>query len=300
MAGCFVKVGNAPEARFEELHFTEPVAIACPRCGSNDTYKYGTRGDSQVFLCVDCGRKFDLRDLAYGMRHTAEVIGGALSQYFKGMSLSDIAGELAQQGQKVNRTTVYRWVTHYSEEAIRLLGAFKAQTGSMWAVDETYLDVAGQQAYHWDLIDADTRYLLASYLAYERDTMAAVTLFRDAMEHTDIVPELILTDGLPSYTAAIPTVFSREDTAHIRTGPFTPDLNTNLIERWHGTLKERTKVLRGLKSIESARTLLKGFVVDYNFMRPHLSLNGRTPAQQAGYNGPVNSWRQFVEFVHSE
>ena len=118
------------------------------------------------------------------------------------------------------------------------------------------------------------------------------------MEHTDIVPELILTDGLSSYRAAIPTVFSREDTHHIRTGPFDPDINTNLIERWHGTLKERTKVLRGLKSLESGQLLLKGFVVDYNFFRPHTSLNGRTPAVTAGYKGPITSWRDLVRWVH--
>jgi transposase-like protein len=120
------------------------------------------------------------------------------------------------------------------------------------------------------------------------------------MEHTDRVPDLILTDGLPSYTAAIPMVFSREDTAHIQTGPFTIDINTNLIERWHSTLKERTKVLRGLKTLESGQLLLKGFVVDYNFMRPHTSLNGRTPAREAGYKGPVTSWAGLLQFVQPD
>jgi transposase-like protein len=43
----------------------------------------------------------------------------------------------------------------------------------------------------------------------------------------------------------------------------------NIVERLHGTLKDRTKPMRGLKSFESTKLLLEGYAVHYNCVRPH-------------------------------
>jgi len=55
--------------------------------------------------------------------------------------------------------------------------------------------------------------------------------------------------------------------------------SNQLIERRHGTLEARTSAMRGLKS--PASQISRGFAIDYNFLRPHLSRQGRTPAQTA-------------------
>jgi transposase InsO family protein len=52
------------------------------------------------------------------------------------------------------------------------------------------------------------------------------------------------------------------------------------MERYHSTLKERTKVMRALKN--SATAILDGQRIYYNHIRPHQGLNGKTPAQAAG------------------
>ncbi len=56
----------------------------------------------------------------------------------------------------------------------------------------------------------------------------------------------------------------------------------NIVERLHGTLKDRLKVMRGLKSEETAEIILSGWFVFYNFIRPHESLKGKTPAEAVG------------------
>jgi len=71
--------------------------------------------------------------------------------------------------------------------------------------------------------------------------------------------------------------------------------NTNLIERFHSTLKERTKVMRGLHTLKSARRFLDGWLVHYNFFRPHTSLQDRTPAQVAGIRFPFRNWKDVCE-----
>jgi hypothetical protein len=62
----------------------------------------------------------------------------------------------------------------------------------------------------------------------------------------------------------------------------------------HGTVKDRTRVMRGLKSFESTKSLLEGFTIHYNFCRPHQSLNGKTPAQAARTQAP-STWKGLIE-----
>lgn len=68
----------------------------------------------------------------------------------------------------------------------------------------------------------------------------------------------------------------------------------SIVERLHQTLKARTKVMRGLKSMPRTKAMLEGYVVHYNYVRPHMSLNGNTPAQVTGINEPSN-WKGLIE-----
>lgn len=74
-------------------------------------------------------------------------------------------------------------------------------------------------------------------------------------------------------------------------------MNTNLIERFHGSLKDRTKVMRGMRKIKTAQILLNGWLVHYNFFRPHESLGDRTPAEKAGIKFLYKNWMDVVRGV---
>jgi len=39
--------------------------------------------------------------------------------------------------------------------------------------------------------------------------------------------------------------------------------------------------MKGLKDEPTARTIIDGFRIYYNFIRPHMALNGKTPPQKA-------------------
>jgi hypothetical protein len=117
---------------------------------------------------------------------------------------------------------------------------------------------------------------------------------KQAYERTGKTPRVIYTDKLRAYLEGIEKVFGA-DTRHTQGGPFDVENNTNLIERFHGTLKERTKVMRGLHTIESARRFLDGWLVHYNFFRPHTSLRDMTPAQVAGIKFPFRNWKDVCE-----
>ncbi|WP_415282429.1 integrase core domain-containing protein [Candidatus Nitrososphaera sp. FF02] len=65
----------------------------------------------------------------------------------------------------------------------------------------------------------------------------------------------------------------------------------NRIERMNGTLRERVKVQRGWKTVKTP--LAEGNRIQYNFVKPHMGFDGKTPAQVAGLD--VKGWRELLE-----
>ena len=53
--------------------------------------------------------------------------------------------------------------------------------------------------------------------------------------------------------------------------------------------------MRGLHTPESARLFIDGWLVHYNYLRPHMSLNDRTPASVAGIKFPFRNWKDITE-----
>ncbi|HID16797.1 TPA: hypothetical protein EYP26_00730 [Candidatus Bathyarchaeota archaeon] len=72
-------------------------------------------------------------------------------------------------------------------------------------------------------------------------------------------------------------------------------MNNNLIERFQGTRRERNKVLRGMKV--DGTPIIEGFDIYYNFIRPHMSLNGETPAERTNINLNLdqNRWLSLLK-----
>jgi hypothetical protein len=65
-----------------------------------------------------------------------------------------------------------------------------------------------------------------------------------------------------------------------------------------GTIKSRTKVMRDLKSVDTANTILDGFIIHYNYFRPHETLstssNSVTPAEKADIKFPYADWEALI------
>jgi len=117
-----------------------------------------------------------------------------------------------------------------------------------------------------------------------------------ATKTADKSPKVVITDKLASYL----DVRYGKDTEHIQGRPFALEDNTQKIERFHGTLKQRTKVMRGLKNIESAIEFTKGWLVHYNFLRPHEALHDKTPAEVAGVDYPYKNWADITRHKPSK
>ena len=114
-----------------------------------------------------------------------------------------------------------------------------------------------------------------------------------ALDRADKTPRIVYTDKLAAYLDGIELTFG-SDTKHKQGSPFDIGNSNNLIERFHGTIKARTKVMRGMRNKETARLIMDGWLIYYNFFRPHEVLKNRTPAQVAKADFPYKSWRDVV------
>ena len=52
--------------------------------------------------------------------------------------------------------------------------------------------------------------------------------------------------------------------------------------------------MRGLKDMASARLITEGWLLHYNYLRPHEALKGKTPAEVAGVKYPYRNWQELV------
>ena len=66
------------------------------------------------------------------------------------------------------------------------------------------------------------------------------------------------------------------------------------MERLNGEVRDREKVMRGLKKVNTP--ILVGYQIYHNYMRPHEGLDGKTPAEVCGINiNGQNKWKTIIE-----
>ncbi len=68
--------------------------------------------------------------------------------------------------------------------------------------------------------------------------------------------------------------------------------NNNKLERYHGTFRQRDKVMKSFKTDTGTENFTKNFKTYYNFVKPHGAL-GTTPAKASGIHESGN-WRDLL------
>jgi putative transposase len=271
------------------------VDFCCKYCGSTNIVRYGQTGGVQYWWCKDCKRKFADNDALPEMKTPIMQIGATLSMYYRGMSIDEIRQHLDQQYNNCpSSSTVYNWITRFTDEAVAKVRACKPNVGYVWIADETIITIGGKKVWFWDIIDIKTRFLLASHMSFSRTVEHAKSLVEKAAYRAGKLPKVIITDKLYAYLDGIEMAFGA-DTQHVQSKGFSVQPNTNMIERFHGSIKSRTKVMRGLKTPDTALTILDGWLVFYNYFRPHESLGDKTPAEKAGIDFPLKNWLDVVK-----
>ena len=289
-------------AEHKEITTTERL-VTCRFCGSTNLSKYGTYKENQYYICNECGRKSAETDTYPRMKYPKDLIVSALTYYYNGMSCRNIADTFNDlRGLGLSQTTIWRWIIKYSELVNNYVMFFEPRLSDVWVADETVVDIWGRPYWFWDIIDTNTRFLIASHLSKTRRMDDAIELFSVAKVKSKIRPRVIITDRLNLYHGAFNKVFYtryKEDRVeHLTSHGFHSPVNTNLIERFHGTVKQRYKIMRDLKDEYSASVILDGFITHYNFFLEHSYLDYVTPAVVAGIGGGIQNWGNLIDLAY--
>ncbi|MGA3108622.1 MAG: DDE-type integrase/transposase/recombinase [Candidatus Bathyarchaeia archaeon] len=266
----------------------QPVEItACIYCHSDKELKrFGIRhnkyGDIQRFLCVDCKRTFSVNIGFERMKHSPQAITTSMQLYFSGESLRNTARSLQLLGVQVSYKTVFMWIKKYFALMEKYLDKITPNVSDTWRADEVFLKVKGNLKYLYALMDDQTRFWIAQEVADTKFTADLRPLFKLGKAIADKQPKTLITDGAPNFHEAYTKEFwtRGNGTEHIREIRMAGSVHNNKMERFNGEIRDRERVMRTLEIADTP--ILTGMRIYHNFIRPHMALKGKTPAEKAG------------------
>jgi transposase-like protein len=95
-------------------------------------------------------------------------------------------------------------------------------------------------------------------------------------------PKRLITDGAPNFHEAYTkeSYTRRNGAEHIQEIRMAGKVHNNKMERMNGEIRDRERVMRGIEKMDTP--ILKGIQLYHNYIKPHMALEGRTPAEMAG------------------
>ena len=228
--------------------------------------------------------------------HNSQNILGLILSFYVSFAIS--ARKTAYIMQNVfNIRVSYQTVLNYAEAAAyhchQFNLKFKGPVDDTSAGDETYIKIIGEWAYVFLFISSKNLVLSAYHLAHSRETLPAVITMTEAIRTAQPLQKIsFITDGNPSYPAGIHFMNQKRPQElprlehHAVIGLQNLDKQSEtyrsfkqLIERLNRTFKFHVRPASGFKSDNGALSLIVLFATHYNFLRPHISLNYKTPVE---------------------
>ncbi|MBA7695297.1 hypothetical protein ES703_103920 [subsurface metagenome] len=155
----------------------------CKFCGSRRIVRYGHYQQVQRWWCKDCKRKFVHNYALPRMKTPIIQVASALSSFYEGTPIRGIRRNIDQTfGNYPQNAAIYGWIQRFTQAAITATKDYKPKVGDTWVADETMLNIGGKKLWFWDLIDAETRFLLASHISTTRTTRDARALVEKAAD----------------------------------------------------------------------------------------------------------------------
>lgn len=292
----FLSAKSRAEHIKKEVSITKP----CPECGSSNLRKDGTRkttmGKKQRWLCMECGKRFVL-DPVQNIKGNIEAVTIAMDLYMKGVSYRGIKDSIEQiLGLKVTHVTIMRWIQRYMAVINEYVKDLHPNVGYRWMADEQKVNINGKWHFMWNCMDSQTRFLLANKVTETRTTENARALFQEAKRTANKKACKIVTDGSFAYNKAVTKEFWQYENRfpHERYVSLRQQRgNNNKIERYHGTFRQRDKVMKGFGSVDGTDKFAENWKTYYNFVKPHEALKGRTPANASGLK-ETNNWKELL------
>lgn len=177
------------------------------------------------------------------------------------------------------------------------LGEFKF--GDTWEIDEMYLRIKREEIALIIVRDLKTGFDLGWNLAFPVTIESVKVALEKAKATAKMCPSELRCDGLAVYDAAVKGVFGHQTSlsVHKRIGR----MGQNQAQEGHnGTFRARFNAMKSLHSSEKSPIIVKGLIIDYNFVNPSPALCDMTPTEVAQGKKPIDerrSWLMLLEYV---
>jgi transposase-like protein len=188
------------------------------------------------------------------------------------------------------------WIKKYSALMEKYLDKITPNVSDTWRADEVFLKVKGNLKYLYALMDDQTRFWIAQEVADTKFTADLRPLFKQGKAIADKQPKTLITDGAPNFHEAYTKEFWERGngTEHIREIRMNGQVHNNKMERFNGEIRDRERVMRTLEIPDTP--ILTGMRIYHNFVRPHMALKGKTPAEKAGIEVKGNDkWLTLIQ-----
>lgn len=202
-----------------------------------------------------------MRDHYKGYRMPKSIIGFAVRYYHRyKLSLRDVSELLSDRGIDVTYETIRNWNTTWGPLFAR---AIRKKRGSSfkdkWHIDEVRLKIKGEIFWLWRLVDSEGEEI-EILLQKRRNAKSAIRFLKRALHRVGVMPRVMVTDKLRSYTKAHRILMKSSDhRSHKR-------LN-NRAENSHQPTREKERQMRGLKTPASAQRFLSSMGQILNLLK---------------------------------
>jgi putative transposase len=212
-----------------------------------------------------------MRQISYKRhRFPPEVIRQAVWLYFRfTLSLRDVEDLLAERGIDVSYETVRCWVDKFGRAIAANIRRSRPRPGSVWHLDEMVVRINGKRMFMWRAVD-DEGEVLDALVQKRRNKRAALKLLRKLLKRQGYTPDEIVTDGLPSYGAALETLGcrSRHRPGRLR--------ENNRAENSHLSVRRRERKMQRFKSQGQAQRFVSTHGTIYNLFNVQRHLISRS------------------------
>jgi putative transposase len=221
-------------------------AIKCDSCGSIRIIKYGFDCGKQTYFCKECQHKFREPSILTKIKFTPELVTLCLDLYFSGLSLRKVARNVSDHFNiDLHHSTISDWIQRYIPKISEYVNSLVPQLSNQWHANELFVKMKGGEtrkgntgiAYLWNVMDRESRFLIASKLSEKRDINGAVQVFNEAIKNShNNKPDVVYTDALRAYREGVKQMLGDKVEHIAKCGINKPHANNNRVERLNGTL----------------------------------------------------------------
>jgi len=285
----------------------------CPKCKEKSVNRDGVRptknrGVVQRYKCNNCNHRFSIDNGFWKMKNHEHKVTACMDMYYFGISLRKIQAHLQMFYPKTSHySSIYRWIVKYTEMISNITATLSVNSGVVLMSDEMEYKRLGRQNWFVDTLDTKTRFMVSSGFIQSRTNEDLIRVLKEAKNKTNGSIKIVTTDALLGYPEVLRKTFGYHE-RHSSFDNVRSQVIHNIvkadergfnhkIERLHNTVRDRTKIMRGFHgSLDSAKAIMKGMEIYYNYIRKHQGMDNKTPSQLAipKLNLGVNRWLSLI------